>query len=246
MEGTSAVIFVTRNADCSPWQINLLKSICGQKPIPVVLLQSCAPYDLLRVDQGQFSVPSLASFEFTPPALEAAVGVIFGGEGKSACVCWSSDWIVAKGICVLARGKLLLAVKVFIGRKRGATQPYLFGSDVPSLVFLQLSRLHYTSDPFTVLGGCIAVYTSLIFGSCFTTCVFYQALFEHEENIIWSGQGQGCQGHARFKRDRNQWWANCSPRSMPINQSIMSLLIINLYRTTRSTCMPTITNSNSV
>jgi hypothetical protein len=147
-------------------------------------------------------------------------------------------------ICTSSR-QIIIWLFVFIGRKRGATQPYPFGSDVPSLVFLQLSRLHYTSDPLPVLGGCIAVYTSLIFGSCFTTCVFYQALFEHEENI-WSGEGQGCQGHARFKRDRNQRWANCSPRSMPISQSIMSLLIINLYRTTRSTCMPTITNSNSV
>jgi beta-N-acetylhexosaminidase len=74
----SAVIFVTRNADRSPWQIDQLKYICAEAAGPVVLVQSCGPYDLLSVDQGQVSVPSIASFEYTPPALEASVGVLFG------------------------------------------------------------------------------------------------------------------------------------------------------------------------
>ena len=75
----SAVIFVTRNADRSPWQIGQLKHVFAQAGgLVLVLLQSCAPYDLLSVDQGQLLVPCLASFEFTPPALEAVAGVLFG------------------------------------------------------------------------------------------------------------------------------------------------------------------------
>jgi beta-N-acetylhexosaminidase len=71
----SAVIFVTRNADRSPWQINQLKGVRAQSGAPLVLIQSCAPYDLLG---STLSVPSVATFEFTPPALEAAAGVLFG------------------------------------------------------------------------------------------------------------------------------------------------------------------------
>jgi len=77
----SVVIFVTRNADRSPWQIDQLKNVSTlalEAGIRVVLLQSCTPYDLLGVDQGQSLVPCIASFEFTPPALEAAAGVLFG------------------------------------------------------------------------------------------------------------------------------------------------------------------------
>jgi len=73
----SAVIFVTRNADQSSWQTNQLKDVHTQTAAPIVLLQSCGPYDSLSIGQGQ-SVPSVASFEFTPPALEAAAGVLFG------------------------------------------------------------------------------------------------------------------------------------------------------------------------
>lgn len=75
IKAISVVIFVTRNADRSPWQIDQLRYICAETAAPVVLLQSCRPYDLLSVE---VSVPSLASFEFTPPALEAAAGVLFG------------------------------------------------------------------------------------------------------------------------------------------------------------------------
>lgn len=82
IKDATAIIFVTRNADRSPWQIDHLRSVLqSEGDIPTVLLQSCAPYDLLNVDQehqGQVPIPSLGCFEFTPPALEAAAAVLFG------------------------------------------------------------------------------------------------------------------------------------------------------------------------
>ncbi|KIM77406.1 glycoside hydrolase family 3 protein [Piloderma croceum F 1598] len=73
----SAVVFVTRNADRSPWQIGQLMEVLGQTGAPMVLVQSCGPYDLLSIS-GRLSVASIASFEYTRPALEAAAGVLFG------------------------------------------------------------------------------------------------------------------------------------------------------------------------
>ena len=80
----SAVIFVTRNADRSPWQIGQLMEVHGQTGAPMALVQSCGPYDLLSIS-GRLSLPSIASFEYTEPALEAAAGVLFGenqGQGR--------------------------------------------------------------------------------------------------------------------------------------------------------------------
>ncbi|KAG1728846.1 glycoside hydrolase superfamily [Suillus paluster] len=70
------VIFVTRNADRSAWQLDVLEKVRTQTSDPVVVLASCAPYELFsrRVLGVQACV---ASFEFTSEALEAAARVIF-------------------------------------------------------------------------------------------------------------------------------------------------------------------------
>ncbi|KAF9219338.1 glycoside hydrolase family 3 protein [Gyrodon lividus] len=74
----AGIIFVTRNADRSTWQIEYLRKL--KKHIPngaaAIILASCAPYDLMIAPD--IGYPCLASFEYTPPALEAAAAVIFG------------------------------------------------------------------------------------------------------------------------------------------------------------------------
>ncbi|KAG0707210.1 glycoside hydrolase superfamily [Suillus ampliporus] len=70
------VIFVTRNADRSAWQLDVLEKVRTQASGPVVVLASCAPYELFsrRVLGVQACV---ASFEYTSEALEAAASIIF-------------------------------------------------------------------------------------------------------------------------------------------------------------------------
>lgn len=98
VRAADVVIFVTRNADQSPWQTGHLESVLGvlgddkdigkrQEGVAsgIVVLQSCAPYDLLSF-RGPLAVPSLACFEFTPPAFEAAVKVLFGEAEASGTV----------------------------------------------------------------------------------------------------------------------------------------------------------------
>ncbi|KAG2143423.1 glycoside hydrolase superfamily [Suillus bovinus] len=71
------LIFVTRNADRSAWQLDVLENIRIQASgVPIVVLASCAPYELFsgRVLGVQACV---ASFEYTGEALEAAASVIF-------------------------------------------------------------------------------------------------------------------------------------------------------------------------
>jgi len=84
--GVEGVIFTLRNADRAEWQITQLKKVLyeatkGTKSVPVVILASCAPYDLMGT-QGIFGqdvkIAYVASFEFTSEALEAATKVIFG------------------------------------------------------------------------------------------------------------------------------------------------------------------------
>ncbi|KIJ18197.1 beta-N-acetylhexosaminidase [Paxillus involutus ATCC 200175] len=74
----AGIIFVTRNADRSTWQIEYLRRL--ERHIPnrtaVIILASCAPYDLIAARDIEY--PCLASFEYTPAALEAASAVIFG------------------------------------------------------------------------------------------------------------------------------------------------------------------------
>ncbi|KAG2076449.1 glycoside hydrolase [Suillus decipiens] len=72
------LIFVTRNADRSAWQLDVLERVATQalNGAPIVVLASCAPYELFsrRVLGVQACV---ASFEYTSEALEAAASVIF-------------------------------------------------------------------------------------------------------------------------------------------------------------------------
>ena len=75
------IVFATRNADRSAWQLKFLSTIAKLKNVDteVIVVSTCAPYDLLNA-KSDFNFPFayLATFEFTPPALEAAARVIFG------------------------------------------------------------------------------------------------------------------------------------------------------------------------
>ena len=75
------IVFATRNADRSAWQLKFLSTIAKLKNVDteVIVVSTCAPYDLLNVKFNfDFPFAYLATFEFTPPALEAATRVIFG------------------------------------------------------------------------------------------------------------------------------------------------------------------------
>ena len=94
------VLFVTRNADRSTWQLDQLREVLQLRKVSrgVVVLASRAPYDLLEVPtdmvEGLRDVGYVACFEFTVGALEAAVKVIFGEA-------------VAKGIVPVCGGNVL-------------------------------------------------------------------------------------------------------------------------------------------
>ncbi|KAI0297902.1 glycoside hydrolase superfamily [Russula brevipes] len=80
-----SVLFVTRDADRSPSQLDRLREH------RVVVLASCGPYDLLRAAPrfeglGLEEAAYVACFEFTAEALEAAAAVIFGEEEASGRV----------------------------------------------------------------------------------------------------------------------------------------------------------------
>lgn len=74
----SAIIFATRNADRSGWQVDYLRRLLHEKRgnTPIIILASCGPYDVVGAPDIQ--EPILASFEYTASALEAAAGMIFG------------------------------------------------------------------------------------------------------------------------------------------------------------------------
>ena len=81
----TAVLFVTRNADRSTWQLDKLREVLKlrKESRRVVVLASCAPYDLLAPPadiEGLRDVGYVASFETTVGALDAAAAVIFGEE----------------------------------------------------------------------------------------------------------------------------------------------------------------------
>lgn len=78
------VIFVTRNADRSVWQMDYLRKVRRHVLGPVVLLASCGPYDL--VDAPDVEYACVMSFEYTPAALESAAGLIFGERDRSGRV----------------------------------------------------------------------------------------------------------------------------------------------------------------
>ena len=91
----SSVLFVTRDADRSAWQLDQLQEVLrrvgkvnegSRRKVRVVVLASCGPYDLLpraapsSLGQELDEVAYLVSFESTPNALDAAAAVIFGEE----------------------------------------------------------------------------------------------------------------------------------------------------------------------
>lgn len=75
-----SVIFATRNGyEKGAWQVDFFKKVVATmapRLSKLVALSSCAPYDLLAL--GDLSVPAIATFEFTVPALEAAAAAIYG------------------------------------------------------------------------------------------------------------------------------------------------------------------------
>lgn len=78
IKSAASVVFATRNGfDRGAWQTKILQQVIeksGDKTL--VIVSTCAPYDVL----GLRDVPGaiLATMEFTVPALETAVKVIFG------------------------------------------------------------------------------------------------------------------------------------------------------------------------
>ncbi|KIY66736.1 glycoside hydrolase family 3 protein [Cylindrobasidium torrendii FP15055 ss-10] len=75
------LVFVLRNANTSVWQLEVLNKVSKEAEasgVNVVLLSCCTPYDLMDATEPITSYPCLATFEFTPPAFEAAVSVMFG------------------------------------------------------------------------------------------------------------------------------------------------------------------------
>lgn len=78
LAAAEAIIVTLRTADRAVWQIDYLRRLLAAtgKDVQVVLVASCTPYDL--VDAKDLDLPCIGTFEFTPPALEAAAAVIFG------------------------------------------------------------------------------------------------------------------------------------------------------------------------
>ena len=72
------LIFVTRNADRSVWQVEYLRRLRRHVPLEtaVVVLASCNPYDLEGAPDIDYAC--VASFEYTAAALDAAVDVVLG------------------------------------------------------------------------------------------------------------------------------------------------------------------------
>ncbi|KAG6824085.1 hypothetical protein H0H92_008041 [Tricholoma furcatifolium] len=81
-----AIVFVLRNADRSTWQKEYLKKLLSRSDnIPIALLASCGPYDLVGEDNIRERTAFLASFEFTREAFEAFVATAFDsaeGHGR--------------------------------------------------------------------------------------------------------------------------------------------------------------------
>jgi beta-N-acetylhexosaminidase len=81
VKGASAIILALRSADRAPWQRELLSSVAkfadGEKT-PLILVSTYTPYDLLGTGSQFNHLTWLCTYEFTPPALEAATAVVFG------------------------------------------------------------------------------------------------------------------------------------------------------------------------
>ena len=86
-DGAGGVIWVMRNADVKRWQLACLERLdLRGKKLPVVLVSSCGPYDLVgkREEYADWTA-YVATYEFTAAALETLVSVVFGeveGSGR--------------------------------------------------------------------------------------------------------------------------------------------------------------------
>lgn len=84
-DGAGGVIWVMRNADVKRWQLACLERLdLRAKKLPVVLVSSCGPYDLVgkRAEYADWTA-YVATYEFTAAALETLAAVVFGEvEGK--------------------------------------------------------------------------------------------------------------------------------------------------------------------
>ena len=81
------IVFVTRDAHRSPWQLETLSTIAKVKSASaqVVVISTSTPYDLLNA-KLDFPFAYLATFEPTCPAFEAVTRVIFGEAKPSGKV----------------------------------------------------------------------------------------------------------------------------------------------------------------
>jgi beta-N-acetylhexosaminidase len=78
-----AVMLVLRNADQREWQREYMKKVIKKSNgIPVVLVSSCGPYDLVGVEVEKGTTAYLASFEFTREGLSAVVELVFELGGR--------------------------------------------------------------------------------------------------------------------------------------------------------------------
>jgi beta-N-acetylhexosaminidase len=78
INNATAIIYATRSADRSKWQLEYLLSllkVAGQTRI--VVLATLTPYEMLTPVAGR-DAAYLCSFEFTPAALDSAAAVVFG------------------------------------------------------------------------------------------------------------------------------------------------------------------------
>lgn len=84
----SVVVFATRNGfDKGAWQIECLRKVMAKMggATKVVVVSTCAPYDVLGLELGG-RVAVLATMEFTIPALETAVGALYGESALAGLV----------------------------------------------------------------------------------------------------------------------------------------------------------------
>ena len=96
------IVFATRNADRSAWQLRALSAIAEVKnaDTEVIIISTCAPYDLLNA-RLEFPFTYLATFEFTRPALETVTRVIFGEAQPTAKVPVLSGNILLERACTV-------------------------------------------------------------------------------------------------------------------------------------------------
>lgn len=80
VSGVEIIIFVMRTADRARWQIQQLEQMMKRaSEIPIVLVSSCTPYDLVGVG-GVEDCAYIGTFEFTADSFEALVNVLYGDK----------------------------------------------------------------------------------------------------------------------------------------------------------------------